>query len=596
MQLIKPGTLFKSSLFLRSVFVLSVVMLLYISSVSYKHNQALTESSELLVHSYKIQLQLERVLSLLKEAEIAQRGYIATSDTVMLRPYRIAPGQIYDSYLRLKSLTIDNHEQQFNLDTLLQLINFRFKLMDLTLKSSEAIPFNETELFINLRQGEHLMDDIQAQINKIDRLELLYLKNHQQTYEKEALFSPVSTFLFMIFSLLIFILSFLKINKDLHLLKKSNEQLLIINESIEHAEVIGEFFIWQWNQSTNELIFSDNLYRLLGVEPQSFTPGIANYLEFIHPDDKHIVAKLDETAFKEGRSDPAFYRIIRKDREVRYIMSVGKFIQDEDNKIHIRIGKDITEQYLSNVALEERNHELEQSIKELESFNRVASHDLQEPLRKIQIFVSRISEKDKGIMSETGKEYLTKIETSANRMRILIDDLLLFSRTNKAVKVFEKADLNLLLETANQELAHNIEEKNAVIQSDPLPVINVIPFQIQQLFVNLIGNAIKYCKPGIPPEIKIECTKLTSDQYPEFIKDKRKKYYKIAVSDNGMGFEQQYAENIFLLFIRLHQKSDYPGSGIGLSICKKIAENHNGFIIAEGHPGVGATFSVFLPA
>lgn len=595
MVLLKPGTLFKSSLFLRGVFVLSVIMLLYISSVSYKHNQALTESSELLVHSYKIQLQLERVLSLLKEAEIAQSGYITKSDSVLLRPYKIAPGQIYDSYLRLKSLTIDNHEQQYNLDTLLQLINYRFKLMALTLKSSEAVPFNETELFINLRQGEHLMDDIQAQINKIDHLELLYLKNHQQTYEKEALFSPVSTFLFMIFSLLVFVLSFLKINKDLHLLKKSNEQLLIKNESIKHAEIIGEFYISQWNQATNELTFSDNLYRLLGVEPQSFKPSIENYLKSVHPDDRHIVAQSEETAFKEGKSDPSFYRIIRKDGEARYIMSVGKFIEDDGNKIHIRIGKDITEQHLSNVALEERNRELEQSIKELESFNRVASHDLQEPLRKIQTFTSRIFEKDKAIMSETGKEYLVKIETSANRMRILIDDLLLFSRTNKAEEVFEKADLNLLLDTANQELAHNIEETNAVIQSDTLPVLNVIPFQIQQLFVNLIGNAIKYCKPGIPPEIKIECAKLASDQYPDFIKDKRKKYYKITVCDNGMGFEQQYAENIFLIFTRLHQKSDYPGSGIGLSICKKIAENHNGFIVAKGNPGVGAIFSVFLP-
>lgn len=596
MQLMKPGALFRSSLFIRGVFVLSILMLLYISSVSYKHNQALTESSELLVHSYKIQLQLEHVFSLLKEAEIAQRGYIATSDSVLLTPYKIAPGKFYDSFIRLKSLTIDNHEQQYNLDTLLQLVNYRFKLMALTLKSSDAVPFNETELFVNLLQGEHLMDDIQAQINKIDRLELLYLKNHQQTYEKEALFSPVSTFLFMIFSLLVFILSFLKINKDLHSLKRSNKQLLIKNESIKHAEIIGEFYISQWNQATNEITFSDNLYRLLGVEPQSFKPSYENYLKFVHPEDKHIVTKSEENAFKEGKADPGFYRIIRKDGELRYIMSAGKFIHDENNKIHIEIGKDITEQHLSNVALEERNRELEQSIKELESFNRVASHDLQEPLRKIQTFVSRISGNDKTIMSDTGKEYLTKIETSANRMRILIDDLLLFSRTNKAEEVFARTDLNLLLEDANQELAQNIEETNAVIHSSQLPELNVIPFQIQQLFVNLIGNAIKYCKPGIAPEINIGCEKLASDQYPAFIKDKHKKYYKISVSDNGMGFEQQYSENIFLLFNRLHQKSDYPGSGIGLSICKKIAENHYGFIIAEGNPGVGATFNVFLPA
>ncbi len=595
MRLITPGALFKSSFFLRGVFVLSLLMLLYISSVSYKHNQALTESSELLVHSYKIQLQLEHVLSVLKEAEIAQRGYIATSDTVLLKPYKTAQGKFYNSYIRLKSLTSDNHEQQYNLDTLLQLITYRFKLMALTLKSSDAIPFNETELFVNLLQGEHLMDDIQAQINKIDRLELLYLKNHQQTYEKEALFSPVSTFLFMIFSLLVFILSFLKINKDLHTLKRSNKELLIINESIKHAEIIGEFFISQWNQATNEIIYSDNLYRLLGVEPQSFKPSYENYLKFVHPEDKHIVIRPEENAFKEGKSDPGFYRIIRKDGELRYIMSAGKFIHDENNKIHIEIGKDITEQHLSNIALEERNRELEQSIKELESFNRVASHDLQEPLRKIQTFISRISEKDKALVSETGKEYLTKIETSANRMRILIDDLLLFSRTNKAEEVFEKTDLNLLLENATQELAQNIEETNAIIQSDQMPDLYVIPFQIQQLFVNLIGNALKYSKPGVPPVIKIESEKLTSDQFPDFIKDKRKKYYKISVSDNGLGFDQQYAEKIFLLFNRLHQKSDYPGSGIGLSICKKIAENHNGFISAEGNPGVGAIFSVFLP-
>ena len=180
-------------------------------------------------------------------------------------------------------------------------------------------------------------------------------------------------------------------------------------------------------------------------------------------------------------------------------------------------------------------------------------------------------------------------------MRILIDDLLLFSRTNKAEKIFEKADLNKLLENANQELAHDIEEKNAVIESVQLPVLNVIAFQIQQLFVNLIGNALKYSKPDVPPVIKINCEKLAARDYPEFITDTRKKYFKISVSDNGMGFDQQYAEKIFILFHRLHHTTEYVGTGIGLSICKKIAENHNGFIIAEGKPGVGATFIVYLP-
>jgi hypothetical protein len=263
--------------------------------------------------------------------------------------------------------------------------------------------------------------------------------------------------------------------------------------------------------------------------------------------------------------------------------------------MHIGIGKDITDHHLSNVALEERNHELEQSIKELESFNRVASHDLQEPLRKIQTFISRISDNDRANLSEQGKEYISKIDSAAHKMRILIDDLLLFSRTNKSEKIFEKTDLNQLLENANQELAHDIEEKNAVIQSAQLPVLNVIAFQIQQLFVNLIGNALKYSKPDVAPVIKIDCEKLAARDYPDFITDTRKKYFKISISDNGMGFDQQYAEKIFILFHRLHPNSEYVGTGIGLSICKKIAENHNGFIIAEGKPGVGATFIVYLP-
>ena len=571
-------------------------MLFYISSVSYKHTKALNESSDLLVHSYKIQFQLERVLSMLKDAETGQRGYIITRNDIFLRPYKSAQDQIYESYKRLKILTIANQPQQANLDTLLQLIYLRLDLMALSLESIRKHTATEDSLNKNLLAGNEVMGRIRSKINTMEDLEISYFNEHQKKYEKEVIFSPISIFIFAIFSLLVFILSFIKINKDLGVLKKSNKELLITNESIKHAEIIGEFCISQWNLVSDNLIYSDNLYRLLGCEPQSFEPTIENFLEFVHPDDRSIVSEASENIILYGNTYPLYYRIIRKDGVLRYFMSTGKFISDIKSKMHIGIVKDITDYHLSNVALEERNHELEQSIKELESFNRVASHDLQEPLRKIQTFISRITENDKANLSDQGKEYLTKIELSANKMRILIDDLLLFSRTNKSEKIFEKTDLNKLLENANQELAHDIEEKNAVIQSVQLPVLNVIAFQIQQLFVNIIGNALKYSKPGIPPVIKIDCQKLAPADYPDFITDTRKKYIKISISDNGLGFDQQYAEKIFILFHRLFHNSEYVGTGIGLSICKKIAENHNGYIIAEGKPGIGATFIVFLPA
>lgn len=589
---VKP--IFKSAFFLKSVFVLSIVMLLYISSISYNHTKALNESSDLLVHSYKVQFQLEHVLSMLKDAETGHRGYIITRDAVFLKPYKSVQDKIYTSYIRLKALTLHDQPQQANLDILLQLIYQRIDLISNTLKGISDKTITEKDIAENLLAGNDIMDKIRTQINKMEDLENSVFKEHQKKYEQEVVFSPISIFIFAVFSLLVFILSFIKINRDLVVLKKSNKELLITNESISQAEIIGEFFTTRQNMETRELIYSDNLFRLLGCEPHSFIPTPDNYLTFVHPDDRHIVIKNAEDAAIQGKTEQHFYRIIRKDGELRYFMSLGKFISDPKSKMYIGIVKDITDQHLNNVALEERNRELEQSIKELESFNRVASHDLQEPLRKIQTFISRISENDRANLSDKGQEYVSKIESSASKMRILIDDLLLFSRTNKAEKIFEKSDLNKLLENANLELAQDIEEKNAVIRSVELPVLNVIAFQIQQLFVNLIGNALKYSKPGVSPVINIDCEKLSAKNLPVFILDKRKEYYKISVSDNGIGFEQEYAEKIFILFNRLHQKSDYAGTGIGLSICKKIAENHNGYIIAEGEPGVGASFSVFL--
>lgn len=584
----------RSSFLLKGIFVISSFLLLYISSVSYKHTITLTKTSELIIHSYKIQFQLEHILSMLKDAETGQRGYIITKDTILLSPYKTAEGKIYKSYLKLKSLTFDE-QQNDNLDTLLQLINLRFKLMDYSLRIVSAKTIDEKLLDKNLLHGKEVMGEIRNHINKMDELELDKLNKHQKLYEREATFTPMITFLVMIFALLIFILSYIKMNRDLQRFKISNEDLLIKNESMKHAEAIGEFGISVWDLDNKELQFSDNLFRLLGCEPQSFTATVENYLQYVHPDDRNIVTSGSDKLLNENKVYPRFYRIIRKDGEIRYFSSMGKFITEGNRKLHLGIGKDITDQQLDKLALEEKNRELEHSIKELESFNRVASHDLQEPLRKIQIFITRIPAKDMEKLSDIGKEYFTKIASSATRMRKLIDDLLIFSNTNKTEKIYETTDLNLLLEDAKQELAQIIEEKNAVIHTSTLPVLNVIAFQIQQLFFNLIGNALKYSKPGIPPEITIECVKLAINEYPDFITDTHKKYYRISISDNGMGFDQQFSEKIFLLFSRLHQRGDFPGSGIGLSICKKIVENHDGYIIAEGRPGNGASFIVFLP-
>jgi PAS domain S-box-containing protein len=248
-----------------------------------------------------------------------------------------------------------------------------------------------------------------------------------------------------------------------------------------------------------------------------------------------------------------------------------------------------------NQSLKLKNEELERSNNELASFSYVASHDLQEPLRKIQTFSSRIIEKEFESLSSHGLEYFRRMESAAKRMQTLIDDLLTFSRTNTQPKDFKQVDLNEMLKDIRAEFKETIDEKKAVIEMDKLPVANVIGFQFRQLLANLLQNALKYNKPGTPPHVKITCevvdgadVAIEKDNHP-------REYYRINFKDNGIGFDRQYNRRIFELFQRLHGKSEYPGTGLGLAICKKVMVNHDGFITADAEIDKGATFSVYLP-
>ncbi len=590
----KFRSLLTSTFFIRSILVISVFLLIFISSISYKHTIALKESTELLVHSYDIQVRLEQLLSLIKDAETGQRGYIISSDTAFLQPYNNARKRFELPVSELKALTSNNVKQYYNLDSLLVLVNLRIKLLANSLIMLNDSEHSKKDLAENLMRGKDVMDQLRKQTNKMIDLEVSYFDDHQRKYAHELYFTPLSTLFLIFFSLMVFVLAFIKINRDVGILKKTNADLRITTESFKHAEEIGNFSSWQWHIDSNRYIFSENQYGLLGVEPDSFEPTIDNFLKFVHPDDRHIITEGVKIALDERKPSNAFFRIMRKDGELRYFYSVAKLTDFHDDLVFIGINSDITEQHLRDIALEERNSELEQSNSELASFNHIASHDLQEPLRKIQTFISRINDKEADTISDTGKEYFEKIQVSVKKMRDLINDLLLFSRTSKSEKIYKKTDLNMLLDYAQQEIITDIEEKKAVLTSVRLPVLNVIPFQIQQLFMNLIGNSLKYSKPGIPPKINIDCHVVSSGELP-VLKDSHLWFYKISFSDNGLGFEQEYAESLFVLFYRLNQKSDFPGTGIGLSICKKIVENHGGYIIAEGKPGAGATFSVFLP-
>lgn len=269
--------------------------------------------------------------------------------------------------------------------------------------------------------------------------------------------------------------------------------------------------------------------------------------------------------------------------------------REEMEKLNNIITTANQELILQNEEKEKRADELGVINKNLTAFTYISSHDLQEPLRKISNFISILSEREDKNLSVSGKEYLQKTADTAKRMRLLIDDLLLYSRAGNLESNFEKTDLNILFRDIVNENEDLLKEKNAVINIAALTMANIIPSQFRQLFQNLISNAIKFSLAKTETLINIKC-KIINGKGSTLKLSPKLNYLKISVSDNGIGFEPRFNEKIFEVFQRLHGQGEYTGTGMGLAICKRIVENHKGIIMANGILNEGATFDVYIPS
>ena len=283
-------------------------------------------------------------------------------------------------------------------------------------------------------------------------------------------------------------------------------------------------------------------------------------------------------------------------KAVKLITKEKDLLTHQNQFLEKAVEKRTNELKKANERLEENNLSLQILNKELQSFSYVASHDLQEPLRKIQSLTSRLIEMEP-TLSDKGKDYFNRMQGAAERMQTLIEDLLAFSSLHNITgRKFIKTDLSAMIEEVKTELSEMIEAKNATVVTSELCDINIIPYQFRQIMINLISNALKFSKPGTRPIITIKSNNIQYNKRKMAALTPLKEYCHIVVSDNGIGFEKEYEEKIFEVFQRLHDKEAYPGTGIGLAIVKKIVENHHGVITAKSKLGEGSTFEIYIPA
>lgn len=380
-------------------------------------------------------------------------------------------------------------------------------------------------------------------------------------------------------------------------LKEKEENLVkLINNAPDAVIVIDEQSVIQlWNPKT-EFIFGWKADEVIGrhladtiIPPryrEAHNRGMRHYL---NTGEGHVINRTTELNAVNKRNEELFVSLTLSETIQQGRRSFIGFLRDVTEERHNRI-----ELRNKTLLLEQKNRQLEHSNKELESFNYAASHDLREPLRKIQVFAKRVMAECPEISTQL-KGYVDKILSSSGRMQNLIDDLLKFSQTTAPDESEAVVDLFEILNEAKSVLAHQIEETEASITNAPLPLVRVVPFQFVQVFTNLLSNAIKYRKEGVPPKIWIGAVVVGSQELSHILGQHQGNYLKISVADNGIGFNSQFADRLFDLFGRLHNNDKYAGTGIGLAICKKIILNHQGIILAESDGESGSTFHIYLP-
>lgn len=385
---------------------------------------------------------------------------------------------------------------------------------------------------------------------------------------------------------------------------RADEALRVNQSRLDLALLSAHMGVWRLDLIEEKRIFDDQVCHLLGIDPTKFTGTAEEFHNAVHPEDRETLKAALARTIEQDVPYEEEYRALWPDGSVHYIAARGKLVRD-DNGQPVRVNGliwDITERKQMEEELRKSRDELELRVQDrtaelktymskleesnqaLKEFASIASHDLQEPLRKVISFGNMLKQKCGSSLGEQGNGYLDRILNANQRMQSLLTALLEYSRLSTRTDPFVTVELTQIIHEVLCDLEVRIEKTGGEVHVEDLPVIVADPTQMRQLFQNLVGNALKFHKDGEKPVVSVKKSS-TDDGYVQ-----------IVILDNGIGFEEQYLERIFAPFQRLHARSEYEGTGMGLAICKKIVERHGGSITARSIPGEGSTFTLCLPS
>ena len=565
----------------------ALALIAAVAGLSYASSRSLSEARDWVVHTQEVEKVIEGLSGALFELESGVRGYVLTGQESFLKPAIEAERLLPEGVARLQRVVADNPKQALAAQELGRLLIEKIAFNEEVLAALRASGPTAGRDVIATGRGQVIMERIGRSIAVLRAEEQRLLAERHAT--AEALKARTNRITLALLPLLaLFALVFALLVRSERRLRRSAE--VAIRQSEQRFRLllgaIKDYAIFVLDPDGRVRTWNPAAARLFGyAEAEAIGLHLSQLYE---PHD--ALAKLPQRELADAERAGWFEARgarVKKGGQTFTADALLTPMRDEDGTLrgYANIIRDVTEQQRTERKLQAFAEKLAASNRELQDFAMIASHDLQEPLRKIQMFGDKLQRKHGAQLGEEGRDYVGRMQLAAARGQSLIQGLLAFSRVTTKAQPPVPVDLSVCAREVVSDLEARIADVGGKVELGPLPTVEADPLQMRQLLQNLIGNALKFRRPGVPPIVRV-----TSGPHPE-----RPGAIRLAVADNGIGFDEKYLDRIFKLFQRLHERGTYEGSGMGLAIVRKIAERHHGSVTARSTPDVGTSFLVELP-